>query len=286
MRHLLILGCIFTLVWLSCLAQRNGGNFELRPRDPNLLELNSIGGGFNLNSLTPNGAFWGGGSRRLIFDGSCGRGGRGRWITVTRNQCPIAFDDPTFRLHNSICNDNGWAGLYRRGRNQVMSMWTYPEWDYCRNVPSCLACPILGTCPRRQGGGGGGGRRCRCNGFIGTNPSNRRQQGQCMTEQGGRYYCYVDRNSRCTDRRRSQTFTGRGSWWSYNACFGNRRPREDDDNDNDAGPLWRSLDDDEEEEEETDDFERVPRAIYFDEDNDAVDETNVKVEVIEEIMDA
>ena len=167
-------------------------------------------------------------------------------------------------------------------------MWTYPEWSYCRNVPSCLACPILGTCPRRQGGnvgtggngGGGGGRSCRCNGFVATNGN-----GQCRTRFGRRRrnYCYVDSNCRQSERERSTTQTGRGTWYSYAACNG-RQPRVDDDFD--GGPLWRSHDDDEESD-DGDDLEDGPdllRTHDIDEDNEAVDETNV--EVIEEITDA
>ena len=38
---------------------------------------------------------------KLVLNNRCGNS---RWFTVTRNQCPIAFIDPTFIYHQQVCN--------------------------------------------------------------------------------------------------------------------------------------------------------------------------------------
>merc|ERR1712008_597960 len=57
---------------------------------------------------------------------------------------------------------------------------------------------------------------CQCNGLQLPDGNSGRQIGQCLTTIGGRYWCYVNNNSGCYDKRRSS----RNSLleYSFDAC--------------------------------------------------------------------
>jgi len=210
------------------------------PRD--LVSQISLSSSSSLTRSSGNNGFLGG--LKLIYDLSCGRQRQGQWVLARYDQCPIAFEDPSFRLHESLCNENlriaSWSSLY--GRHQVMPMFTWQgpmAWggntmSFCQNVPVCLSCPVLGQCPRQTPNQPS---RCSCSGFVGWNSMLRQEQGECLTRDPNsrRYYCYVDRNSGCMDVEQSNTFPGR--FWSYNACD-SRRPRGDEDDMGFADDGW------------------------------------------------
>merc|ERR1712192_54185 len=170
--------------------------------------------GFSLGSLTPPGGGrpsstnrspW---SRKLIYDEKCDG-----WLTVRYDECPVAFEDPRFGNHGMFCNNPMMSRLYS---GKVKGIWTWPEWGYCPTLPACLACPVLGDC------GGGGGwfppqtcSRSSCSGWTGWNPLMQQLQGECLTADRGRFFCYVEEYSPCSDTAPSVTFPGR--FWSYDA---------------------------------------------------------------------
>merc|ERR1712002_1278001 len=85
---------------------------------------------------------------RLVYDVDCEdplSGEVGKWIKVEKKDCPIVFEDPHFLKHGYICNrDSG--ELARECSSEFESMWSYPEYQECKNVPVCSACPILAQC--------------------------------------------------------------------------------------------------------------------------------------------
>merc|ERR1711872_8324 len=85
---------------------------------------------------------------RLVYDVDCEdplSGEDGKWIKVEKKDCPIVFEDPHFLKHGYICNrDSG--ELARECSSEFESMWSYPEYQECKNVPVCSACPILAQC--------------------------------------------------------------------------------------------------------------------------------------------
>ena len=87
--HTIILAPIFFILVLSFLPpsqqqQQNGVGFGIiRPTQQ---ERQFIRGNRDL---------------KLVLNNRCGNS---RWFTVTRNQCPIAFIDPTFLNHQQVCN--------------------------------------------------------------------------------------------------------------------------------------------------------------------------------------
>ena len=44
---------------------------------------------------------------------------------------------------------------------------------------------------------------CQCNGLQLSDGNSGKQIGQCLTTIGGKYWCYVNSNSGCLDKRRS-----------------------------------------------------------------------------------
>merc|ERR1719228_419682 len=73
---------------------------------------------------------------RWIF---CGR--PGRWIQVTRDTCPVAFNDPDFSDHQCHCSSAG--SLYQQYPGSYM--WTFPGFGFCGHMPYCF-CPALEKC--------------------------------------------------------------------------------------------------------------------------------------------
>eukprot|EP00090_Calanus_glacialis_P032041 TRINITY_DN5316_c0_g1_i1.p1 TRINITY_DN5316_c0_g1~~TRINITY_DN5316_c0_g1_i1.p1 ORF type:complete len:239 (-),score=49.70 TRINITY_DN5316_c0_g1_i1:80-796(-) len=152
---------------------------------------------------------------RWIWDDNC-KNDRppfelGRWIQVRYEDCPIAFEDPTFDYHDSFCGNPNVSPTHNFidwYSSKMEAMWTYPEYKYCENVPVCLACPALGECGPRGGISSGSGS-CTCNGYIST-----KGQGECKTKYRGKYFCYVDASAKCEKFRSSS-----GSrYYSFEAC--------------------------------------------------------------------
>jgi len=187
---------------------------------------------------------------KLIFNNRCGNS---RWFAVRRNQCPIAFNDPTFLNHRAICNDVGfWAQLYPR--SQVGQMYVFNTGPahrgnrirYCANVPIAFSCPALARCPN--------------NPFNPINPVNPINpifpinpinpncacssrtvggMGRCQTRDNDdilrRYFCYVNQNTVRNRGCRIFPSQSRPGWfYSYAACPNNfqlfpRGGREEED---------------------------------------------------------
>jgi len=170
---------------------------------------------------------------KLIYNNRCGNTG---WLTVRRNQCPIAFIDPTFIYHQAICNNAGnWAQLFPR--RQVGRMFVFNTGRanrgnrirYCANVPIAY-CPALNRCPNSP--------------IFPINPVNPvrprcscRSNSNCRrdnTDFLGRRFCYVTdrtiRNPACPIFP-SQSIPG--AFYSYAACpnIFLRGGREDEDDD-------------------------------------------------------
>jgi len=166
---------------------------------------------------------------KLIYNNRCGNTG---WFTVRRNQCPIAFIDPTFIYHQAICNNVGsWAQLFPR--RQVGRMFVFNTGRanrgnrirYCANVPIAY-CPALNRCPN--------------NPVFPINPVNPgRPRCSCSsdcridnTDPRGRRFCYV--TDRTIINPACNIFPSRsirGAFYSYAACRNNflRGGREDED---------------------------------------------------------
>jgi len=85
---------------------------------------------------------------RLVYDVDCEdyeTGKVGKWIKVEKKDCPIVFEDPYFEHHGYVCNrDSGELALDCNTESEAM--WSYPEYQECKNVPVCYACPILAQC--------------------------------------------------------------------------------------------------------------------------------------------
>jgi len=86
---------------------------------------------------------------KLIYDKNCAGG---KWVRVHYDECPIAFDDPTFSHHEYMCK----GGSSSKCGSKTEGMWTWPEWEYCSSVSVCLACPKLGDCDEWAPSSGGG----------------------------------------------------------------------------------------------------------------------------------
>jgi len=145
---------------------------------------------------------------KLIFDENCGR--FGEWVFVTPDTCPVAFEDPNFSTLGYIC---GWTPFSNcRDSEEFEAMWTYPELEFCQNVPVCLACPELGKCGPR------GRSTCEC--LPSPVMWNRQviDRGFCSSEWAfmGQRWCYVRSDSACGDVQPSTNFPG--LTWSYQAC--------------------------------------------------------------------
>jgi len=85
---------------------------------------------------------------RLVYDVDCEdpiTGEVGKWIKVEKKDCPIVFEDPHFLKHGYICNRDS-SDLAVDCNSEFESMWSYPEYQECKNVPVCSACPILAQC--------------------------------------------------------------------------------------------------------------------------------------------
>jgi len=75
--------------------------------------------------------------------------GEGRWIRVTSDECPVAFEDPRFSFYDSFCR-SGMSEQHREWySDEVEGVWTYPEYAYCGALPTYLACPALEECGPR-----------------------------------------------------------------------------------------------------------------------------------------
>merc|ERR1712059_220656 len=137
----------------------------------------------------------------------------GRWIKVNRETCPVAFNDPEFdrfESHDQLCNNDELKDIY--GDN-VEVMWTYPEYGFCKNTVTCLACPALADCgPAKQTSSS---KECRCNGLV-IEGRDGRLQGECTTRYRGKFFCYVDSRSGCPDKKRSQSLDD--GFYSAEAC--------------------------------------------------------------------
>jgi len=195
---------------------------------------------------------------KLIFNSQCGNSG---WFTVTRNQCPIAFIDPTFNNHQAICNNAGnWVRSYR---GQVGQMFVYNRGNrgvrFCAHVFPC-SCPALARCPnipiftnppiftisppinpidpilpsscvchdppRFRLGARRRGERERIGGWRINNRGEVRCNSRDDSDPQQRFFCYVDpfinRARGCRDISRSRV---RDGWfYSYNACPRNNFP--------------------------------------------------------------
>merc|ERR1712112_217695 len=85
---------------------------------------------------------------RLVYDVDCEdpiTGEVGKWIKVEKKDCPLVFEDPHFLKHGYICNRDS-SDLAVDCNSEFESMWSYPEYQECKNVPVCSACPILAQC--------------------------------------------------------------------------------------------------------------------------------------------
>jgi len=194
---------------------------------------------------------------KLILNNRCGNS---RWYTVRRNQCPIAFNDPTFVNHRAICNNVGsWAQLYPR--RQVGQMYVFNTGranrgnriQYCANVPIAFSCPELARCPNNPFNPINPvnpinpifpinpiNPRCACSGR--TNPSNGRM-GRCQTRDNNdllqRFFCYVDQNTIRNPLLGCEIFPSaiQGWFYSYAACPNNPRifPRGGREGEDDEG---------------------------------------------------
>jgi len=127
-----------------------------RPVDPpeelvrNLLETETDNGGGSFFERHFTGST-GRSPYKLVYDVDCEdyeSGEVGKWIKVEIKDCPIVFEDPYFEKHGYICNrDSGELPL--DCNTEFEAMWSYPEYQKCKNVPVCHACPILAQCGTR-----------------------------------------------------------------------------------------------------------------------------------------
>merc|ERR1711872_1015273 len=90
---------------------------------------------------------------RLVYDVDCeyyesGRYKTGRWIKVEKEDCPIVFEDPYFEKHAYICNRES-DELALHCDSELQTIWSYPEYQECKSVPVCFACPVLAQCGAR-----------------------------------------------------------------------------------------------------------------------------------------
>jgi len=80
---------------------------------------------------------------KYVYDENCKLG---RWIKVTSEDCPVAFEDPRFVYYESFCGSEMADQHKEWYEDEVQGVWTYPEYGYCETLPTYLACPALEKC--------------------------------------------------------------------------------------------------------------------------------------------